>query len=331
MMNGQVRPLLERQRIFRTSQADEADAFLRGKEFQFDLSRREAGRLDLRINGIYLPSVYVGFIQYGSPAEVRTKPTRDDYWIQLPILEQIEFTVGSESVVCGPERAAVASSARGLGIRMKGCGARLVVSVTASALTHHLAALLGSAPTAQLELAPSMDLLTGYGRGLAQQVRLAIADFERTGAMLWDAITISLFEQFILNRLLLSHPNNYSELLRVRERSPASRDLRRAIEYIQANLAAPITIADIAEASGISGRTLFQHFQHFLGTSPMRYLREARFAKVRSALQQSRSDAGVMQIAADWGFSHFGRFAVEYRRRYGESPSHTMRRRRGRS
>lgn len=330
MKNGQVRPLLERQRIFHTSRPDEADAFLREKEFQFDLSRHEARRLDLRINGVYLPSLYVGFIQYGSPSEVRTNPTRDDYWFQLP-MEQIEFTVGREPVVCGPERAVVASSARGLRIRMKGCGARLVVSVTASALARHLTALLGDEPRAPLELAPAMDVTTGYGRSLAQQVRLAIADFERTGAMRWDANTVGLFEQFILNRLLISHPNNYSELLRVRERAPSSRDLRRAVEFIQANLAAPITIADIAEASGIAGRTLFQHFQHFLGTSPMRYLREARFAKVRSALQRSRPGEGVIQIAADWGFTHFGRFAVDYRRRYGESPSHTMRRRHMRS
>ena len=27
-----------------------------------------------------------------------------------------------------------------------------------------------------------------------------------------------------------------------------------------------------------------------------------------------------------WGFCHLGRFAVEYRRRFGESPSQTLRR-----
>ena len=147
--------------------------------------------------------------------------------------------------------------------------------------------------------------------------------------MRWNAITIGLFEQFIMCRLLLSHPNNYTELLRRRERSITPGDLRRAIDYMEANLAAPITIADIAEASGIAGRTLFQYFRDFRGTSPMRYLRDARFEKVRDALKRAQSEEGVAELAMKWGFSHLGRFAVEYRKRFGESPSKTLSTRQG--
>jgi AraC-like DNA-binding protein len=32
----------------------------------------------------------------------------------------------------------------------------------------------------------------------------------------------------------------------------------------------------------------------------------------------------VSEIALRWGFGHFGRFAAEYRRRFGESPSQTL-------
>ena len=35
--------------------------------------------------------------------------------------------------------------------------------------------------------------------------------------------------------------------------------------------------------------------------------------------------AGAAALAARWGFTHLGRFAVEYRRRYGSSPSQTLR------
>jgi AraC-like DNA-binding protein len=304
---------------------------LRSKEFRFDLSRRLAKQLDLRINGIYLPGLYVGYIQYGSPAEVRANPARDDYWLQLPIREQIEFTVAGECITCGPDRAAVSSPSSGLLIRTKGSGARFNISLTAAALTRQLAGLLGAVPTVPLEFAPVMDLAAGHGRSLAQYVRLAVTDFERAGSMPWDAITISLFEQFIMCRLLLSHPNNYTEVLRVRERSLTPRDLRRAIDYMHANLAAPITIADIAEASGIAGRTLFQYFRDFRGTSPMRYLRDSRFEKVRDALKQAQPEECVAQVAMRWGFSHLGRFAVEYRMRFGESPSETLRSRKGRS
>src|SRR5216684_9005483 len=235
-------PLLERQRIFHSRNPDEACAFLSGKEFRFDFSRRAAKQLDLRINGIYLPSLYIGYIQYGSPAEIRTNPARNDYWLQIPIQEHIEVTVARECVACGPDRAAVSSPTSGLVIRTRGSGARFNISLNAAALTRQLAGLLGAEPTAPLEFAPAMDLTTGYGRSLAQYVRLAVTDFERAGSMRWDAITVSLFEQFIICRLLLSHPNNYTDVLRRHEPSITPRDLRRAIDYMKANLAAPITI-----------------------------------------------------------------------------------------
>jgi AraC-like DNA-binding protein len=324
MMNFRPRPLLEKQRIFRSREPDEARAFLRGKEFRFNVARAAARQLDVQINGIYLPSLYVGYIQYGSPAEIRTNPSRTDYWLQLPVREQIEFTVAHACINCGPDRGAVSSPTNELRIRTMGTGARFNISLTASALTRQLAGLLGATPAVPLEFAPSMDLTTGYGRSLAQCVHLAVIDFEQAGAMPWDAITTSLFEQFIMCRLLLSHPNNYMEALRRRERSIAPRDLRRAIDYMHANLAEPITIADIAEGAGIAGRTLFQYFRHFKGTSPMRYLRDRRFEKVRDALQRAEPKEGVASIAVRWGFAHLGRFAVEYRRRFGETPTQTL-------
>jgi transcriptional regulator GlxA family with amidase domain len=169
-----------------------------------------------------------------------------------------------------------------------------------------------------------MDLTSGYGRALAQYVLLAVTDFERAGSMPWDAVMTSQFEQFIICKLLFSHPNNYTELLCRRERSITPRDLRRAIDYMEANIGAPITIADIAEASGIPGRTMFQHFRDFRGTSPMRYLRDARFERVRDALRRTQSEEGVAAVAHRWGFTHMGRFAVEYRKCFGESPSETL-------
>ena len=101
-------------------------------------------------------------------------------------------------------------------------------------------------------------------------------------------------------RLLFSHHNNYTELLRCRERSITPRDLRRAIDYMAANLAAPIAIADIAEASGIAGRTFFQHFRDFRGSTPLRYLRDARFDKARDALRRAPPEESVAEIALRW-------------------------------
>jgi AraC-like DNA-binding protein len=87
-------------------------------------------------------------------------------------------------------------------------------------------------------------------------------------------------------------------------------------------------LPEIVAAAGVPGRTLIQHFRDFKDTSPMRYLRIARYEKVREALSRAEPEESITEIAARWGFGHLGRFSVEYRRCFGESPSQTLRRRR---
>jgi transcriptional regulator GlxA family with amidase domain len=136
----------------------------------------------------------------------------------------------------------------------------------------------------------------------------------------------SMYEQLIITGLLLCQPSNYTAALERRAARAVPRDVQRAIDYMQGHLDAPITLADIVRVSGIPGRTLLKHFRDHHGVSPMRYLRDARLARVREALTRAGPADSVTAIALTWGFSHLGRFAIEYRARFGESPSDTCRR-----
>lgn len=134
-------------------------------------------------------------------------------------------------------------------------------------------------------------------------------------------------EQFVITTLLLTQDSNY----RARLRAPnghgiAVGSVKRAVDYIHAHAAAPLTLADLVAASGVAGRTLHKHFRLSKGVSPMAYLRGVRLQEARKALVAG-DGSSVTEIAARWGFEHLGRFAVEYRKRFGETPSQTRRRR----
>ena len=62
----------------------------------------------------------------------------------------------------------------------------------------------------------------------------------------------------------------------------------------------------------------------------MRLLRQARLAQARSALAAPRPETTVTTVALDYGFNHLSRFARQYARHFGESPSETLRRARRR-
>jgi AraC-like DNA-binding protein len=55
----------------------------------------------------------------------------------------------------------------------------------------------------------------------------------------------------------------------------------------------------------------------------MRYVRDLRMQRVRAELACGTVKC-VAECALRWGFAHPGRFSIEYRRRFGESPSSTL-------
>jgi AraC-like DNA-binding protein len=319
------KPLLEDFAVFHSCDRDEAQAWLRKVEMWLDYPARPDGQLDVRLNGIYLPGMYLGYAQYGSAILMRASPARDDYWIQLPLSGHLEATVGRDLINCNPDCAWIASPTRDDYYMYRshaGC-ARIHLCLNKSAISRQLEALLDEPLCAPLEFAPVMDLTTGFGNSLARLVLMVATNLDRAGSMYLAPATMLALEQFVLTAVLMSHPHNYSTALRRREKPIAPRDVKRAIDYMQAHLDAPVRLADVVRASGVPGRTLFKHFSDCHGLSPMRYLRNARFDKVRETLRVA-SEARITEIAMQWGFTHMGRFSVEYRRRFGETPSETL-------
>jgi AraC-like DNA-binding protein len=102
--------------------------------------------------------------------------------------------------------------------------------------------------------------------------------------------------------------------------------LRRAMEFIDSNVANDIAIADIAEAVHITPRAVQYMFRRHLDLTPLQYLRRMRLHYAHQELIASDgAHATVTGIAARWGFTHTGRFAVLYRQTYGQSPHTTLR------
>jgi AraC-like DNA-binding protein/tetratricopeptide (TPR) repeat protein len=105
---------------------------------------------------------------------------------------------------------------------------------------------------------------------------------------------------------------------------PASKDVWRAIEYLRASMARKITTAELAAASGVAERTLRKHFRRFVGHAPLQHWRRLRLAAARDALMSGAEDVSITDIATRYGFGHFGRFSLQYRRCFGETPSDTL-------
>jgi AraC-like DNA-binding protein len=89
---------------------------------------------------------------------------------------------------------------------------------------------------------------------------------------------------------------------------------------MQPNVGRAWTVPELAAVAGVSSRTIQRQFLAFLRKTPGAMLRDISFERARRELLQGSRRAKVMDISLRSGFPHSGRFSVEYRRRYGETP-----------
>jgi AraC-like DNA-binding protein/Tfp pilus assembly protein PilF len=108
--------------------------------------------------------------------------------------------------------------------------------------------------------------------------------------------------------------------------SALPRGVRRALDAMRANVGHSWRLTELAAIGGVSGRTLQRQFLSFVGKTPRAALREIGLECARRELLQGAPDIKIMDVALRSGFAHFGRFSIEYRRRYGETPSQTLKR-----
>ncbi|WP_309241683.1 AraC family transcriptional regulator [Mycobacterium sp. AZCC_0083] len=99
-----------------------------------------------------------------------------------------------------------------------------------------------------------------------------------------------------------------------------SANLRRSmVDYVEGNLGAPISVADMACHAQMSMTDFLREFPAALGTTPHQFVLERRMKRARAMLA-SRSHT-VTEISVLVGFSTPSHFATTFRQRVGVSPT----------
>lgn len=106
----------------------------------------------------------------------------------------------------------------------------------------------------------------------------------------------------------------------------APMQVRRAEDYLRQHAQEAPTLTEVAAAIHVSVRSLNRAFAEFRGYTPMEFLREERLQGVRAALMAAPHGSTVAAVAMQWGYANLGLFAVNYKRKFGESPSQTLNR-----
>ncbi|MBO4472929.1 MAG: helix-turn-helix domain-containing protein [Clostridia bacterium] len=102
-------------------------------------------------------------------------------------------------------------------------------------------------------------------------------------------------------------------------RQQASPIVVKAINYMNANYADPLSLDDLAERIYATKQTLNYHFKRDLDCTPMNYLLRLRLTKVKELL--ATTDKSIEEIAESCGFSSGNYLTLIFKQKEGISPT----------
>lgn len=320
-----VRPLLGAHPLIETNDLDQAreevsrvfcshGLFLARGEHPFHLVHNKFGR----------DGVSLHYVDYGASVRITPGELNSFYLVQIPLAGTAEIRSGSDAVLSTPRVAAVPNATEHLDMTWSAGTPHLVVYLPRLAIERAVESLTGRAPTSPVRFSIAMDLDSEPARRWLTLVEILKADADSAGAPLHDVVRAQVEDAVVL-AFVTMQPSNYSALITGGTLAPTPRAVRRAIELCEQGPDTTWTVSDLAAASGVSVRALQVSFRAHLGMTPLQYLRDVRLLRARRELESTAGGAlSVTDTAFRWGFTNVGRFAREYRVRFGELPSQTV-------
>lgn len=194
-------------------------------------------------------------------------------------------------------------------LKWSGPSERLIVSVRQNDLAK-LAGDLGATHAPEFKTNWSLhDLSTQHL--VTEMGREARASFP-LGALYADLLAIGL-----QTRLLKNYAVDPLKLAAVKGGISLPR-LKRAMEYINANLAENVCLESVAQELDLSASHFAHEFRNTTGQTPYQYLLDQRIARAKDLLR--RSKLPVQFISASVGFSSPANFVRAFRQRVGRTP-----------
>jgi len=318
-----AREPLRRFNLFRSRDLDEAREQV-GRVFcphRLTIAR-EPRRFDAVQNHVDTGRVSLSYIDYGADVEIEPGELGSFYLIQIPLSGSASIRSGRKAFTTHARCVSVLNPNRYTAMTWKAGCRKLQVQIRTAELSAFAASYLGRDIGHVLTFDPVMDLSRPQAGDWVGAVRAYAHLIDRVGTGPGSDDLRAYYADEILRGLIEAQPHSHSHFMTDTPRGPMPRHVKAALDFIRAHAGEPLTASTIARASGVAGRTLQLGFKSFLGTTPMRVLRDERLDRCRLDLA-SGDTRTVREIARNWGFDHPGRFARYYKARFGESPKAT--------
>jgi AraC-like DNA-binding protein len=317
--------LLDRFPLFRSSSPEEARTLV-GSVFSPHRLAMCGGAqpLEVRHNQVRLQRLAINVLSYGAEVEIDPGERGDFYMLQLPLKGEAITECANRSASLTPDTMGVLHPRLATRMRWSADCEMLLLQVP----RHLLEDVVGHQPHGPngdhtLVLSRQSPAVAAWSQAVLDMTRSLHHHGEqwltqpRAQLAMEDFLVAGLHMLFNEGRPVVSAALTGS----------GHRALQKAVDYINAHASDKLTVAEIASAACVSPRTLEAAFRRRYDQSPLGYARGLQLDRVHGTLRlanASKRPVQVTDVAMQNGFTHMGRFAGYYKKRFGCTPTQTL-------
>ncbi len=267
------------------------------------------------------PSSTLSRLSYGTTACVRPVQRAGVLLLQVPLAGQGRVYYDWGSLPLDPEHICLVDAQEVNAMHCDSALDMLVVRMDKARVATRLGQLSGRADPNLTQLSQALRDASANWQALQPSIA-AIKALDASAEGNYSPALLAALEEMVLEGLVHALPHQRLPQGR-HDATVLPRHVVRAQAVMRERLGEPLNTPEIARLAGVSVRSLFDSFRHFVGESPSDYLKRLRLDTARDEL--CKGDGNVVEISRRCGFRHGGHFAAAYRACYGESPLQTRR------
>lgn len=276
------------------------------------------------VNGVELSKFSVAYLRFGSGYIAGPVEPLDFHTIQLTHSGSCVFDIDRASVPGNRQTGVLLSAGQKVRVHPACDNATLCLIVKDQVLRSVLSAWTGHTKIPPLRFVPRFDPKQRHTASFLSFFNTFVRELDRPGSILNAPAAIASFEHAMIMSLFFGFDHNFRDALYLSAAEAGPAQVRQVEEYLEAHASQPIDMQNLAKKTGHSVSSIYRAFRKHRDYAPMEFLRMIRLRLARQRLLQAGPGSSVTSIALECGFAHLGRFAIEYKRHFGESPSETL-------
>lgn len=275
-------------------------------------------------NGSPSSNISFGYLEYGTDVTVQIGDGIGHYTVNLPLRGTQTVSQGRLRYKSDASHGILLSPGQELQVDINRDYRSIFVTIKRHIMELALSRLIGRQAKRSLVFDIGMPMEVAATASWWRTAEHYLKEMATEGSILSYPNVGKELELSLVRALLVHHKNNYSDEISRNLFELMPPYMQRAVRHIEDHYQDEIPLDELRKVASVSADKLCAGFRKYAGNTPIGYLKMIRLTKAREQFMTDTTGKGVSTVAFEVGFNHLGRFSVDYRTAFGESPSETV-------